>query len=243
MKFGPWVRHPGLELLAMGLCYQDSPECVWVWNLSVGIGQWVRGKVTLRAQKNRFKSMQMLVGLWQVNCHSLSGSACVFHPAGITAYQSYPWGNMCSQPAMHQHSQCVPAYPGSLGPGQDHQTTSSTSFPPPSFFPGGDHDSSHANSHHPSFSQIHTSTTTSTTTVLPPVSSLRPSCLRVEATPTKESSLLPSQVNAASPESPPVPPCVKIEYDSPREIHSHFHCDFSPIHFWLCVCVCFNCLY
>ncbi|XP_030597098.1 uncharacterized protein nobox [Archocentrus centrarchus] len=163
--------------------------------------------------------------------HSQSGGQILLqssgHHAGITAYQSYPWGNMCSQPAMHQHPQCPPAYPGSLGPGQDHQTTSSTSFPLPLFFPGGDHDSSHANSHHPSFSQIHTSTTN----VLPPVSSLRPSCLTVEATPTKESSLLPSQVNAASPESPPVPPCDKIEYDSPREIHSHFHCDFSPIQF------------
>ncbi|XP_006788150.2 rho guanine nucleotide exchange factor 5-like [Neolamprologus brichardi] len=153
------------------------------------------------------------------------------HHAGITAYQSYPWGNMYSQPAMHQRTQCPPAYPGSLGPGREHQPTSSTTLPLPSFFPGEDQESLHANSQNPSLNQTFTSSTTSTTTVLPPVSTLRHSCLRVEDTPARESLLMPSQVNTASPESPAVPSCVKLEYDSPREIHSHFHCDFSPIHF------------
>uniref|UniRef100_A0A669C685 Homeobox domain-containing protein n=1 Tax=Oreochromis niloticus TaxID=8128 RepID=A0A669C685_ORENI len=115
-------------------------------------------------------------------------------PAGITAYQSYPWGNMCSQPAMHQRTQCPPAYPGSLGPGREHQPTSSTIFPLPSFFPGEDQESLHANSQDPSLNQTFTSSTTSTTTVLPPVSTLLPSCLRVEDTPASESLLMPSQV-------------------------------------------------
>ncbi|XP_044028490.1 paired box protein Pax-6-like [Siniperca chuatsi] len=152
------------------------------------------------------------------------------HHGGITAYQSYPWGSMYSQPAIHQRTQCPPTYPASLGGARDHQPPSSTTLPPPSFFTRGDHGPSHANSQRSSHTHTHT-TTSSSTTVLPPVSSLRPSCLRVESTPTKAASLLPSQVSPASPESPPVPPCVKIEYDSPREIHSHFHCDFSPIHF------------
>lgn len=151
--------------------------------------------------------MQMLLAylrlrwsVWGFNyCHwswifSLFGSACVFHPAGITAYQSYPWGNMCSQPAMHQRTQCPPAYPGSLGPGREHQPTSSTIFPLPSFFPGEDQESLHANSQDPSLNQTFTSSTTSTATVLPPVSTLLPSCLRVEDTPARESLLMPSQV-------------------------------------------------
>ncbi|XP_019211438.1 homeobox protein NOBOX isoform X1 [Oreochromis niloticus] len=115
------------------------------------------------------------------------------HHAGITAYQSYPWGNMCSQPAMHQRTQCPPAYPGSLGPGREHQPTSSTIFPLPSFFPGEDQESLHANSQDPSLNQTFTSSTTSTATVLPPVSTLLPSCLRVEDTPARESLLMPSQ--------------------------------------------------
>ncbi|XP_030268463.1 uncharacterized protein nobox isoform X1 [Sparus aurata] len=155
------------------------------------------------------------------------------HHGGITAYQSYPWGNMYSQPTIHQHAQCPSAYPANLGGARDHQPPSSTTLPPPSFFSRGDHGTSHASSQRLSHTHTHntTTTTTSSTTVLPPVSTLRPSRLRAEITPTKASSLLPSQVSPASPESPPVPPCVKIEYDSPQEIHSHFHCDFSPIHF------------
>ncbi|KAM6899564.1 uncharacterized protein nobox [Xenentodon cancila] len=143
---------------------------------------------------------------------------------GITAYQSYPWGNLYGQPPMHQHAQCPLSYPGSLGSTQDHQTPSTTSVH--SFFPGGDQGTSHENSQHMSHTQSYT--TTSSTTILPPVSTLRPSCLRAETTPTKVSSL---QVSSTSPESPPVPSSVKLEYDSPPEIHSHFHCDFSPIHF------------
>ncbi|XP_038581462.1 uncharacterized protein LOC119907854 isoform X2 [Micropterus salmoides] len=153
------------------------------------------------------------------------------HHGGITAYQSYPWGSMYTQPTIHQRAQCPPTYPTSMGGARDHQQPSSTTtVPTPSFFTRGDHGPSHANSQCTSHTHTHTSSSSSTT-VLPPVSSLRPSCLRAESTPTKAMSLLPSQVSPASPESPPVPPCVKIEYDSPREIHSHFHCDFSPIHF------------
>lgn len=146
---------------------------------------------------------------------------------------------MYSQPTIHQHAQCPSAYPANLGGARDHQPPSSTTLPPPSFFSRGDHGPSHASSQRLSHTHTHntTTTTTSSTTVLPPVSTLRPSRLRAEITPTKASSLLPSQVSPASPESPPVPPCVKIEYDSPQEIHSHFHCDFSPIHFWLNVCL------
>ncbi|XP_068584686.1 uncharacterized protein nobox [Cebidichthys violaceus] len=151
------------------------------------------------------------------------------HHGGITAYQSYPWGSMYSQPAIQQRAQCPPTYPGSLEGAQDHQPPASTTLPPPSFFTRGDHGSSHANSQ--CSSHTHTHTSTSSTAVLPPVSTLRPSRLRAEITPTKAASLLSSQVSPASPDSSPVPPCVKIEYDSPREIHSHFHCEFSPIHF------------
>ncbi|XP_037650769.1 uncharacterized protein LOC119503205 [Sebastes umbrosus] len=154
------------------------------------------------------------------------------HHGGIAAYQSYPWGSMYGQPAIHQRTQCPPTYPSSLGGAQDHQPLPSTSLPPPSFFPRGEHGPSHANSQRSSHSHTHTATSSSSSTsVLPPVSTLRPSRLRAEITPTKAASLLPSQVSPASPDSSPVPPCVKIEYDSPREIHSHFHCEFSPIHF------------
>ena len=159
------------------------------------------------------------------------GSSCVFHPGGITSYQSYPWDNMYSQPAMRQHARCPPTYPASLASGQDHQTPSSASLH--SFFLMGDQGTSCENSQHVPLTQSYatTSTTTSLTTSLPPVSALRASGLRAETTPGKVSSLLASQVSSASPESPPVPSSAKIEYDSPPEIHSHFHCDFSPIHF------------
>ncbi|XP_034560639.1 uncharacterized protein LOC117827900 [Notolabrus celidotus] len=147
------------------------------------------------------------------------------HHGGIAAYQTYPWGNVYSQLPVHQRAECPQTYPASLGGARDVQPPSST-LPPPSFF-------THGPSHADSQRQSHTiSSNSSSTTVLPPVSTLRPSCLRAEITPTKAASLLPSQVSPASPESPPVPSSVKIEYDSPQEIHSHFHCDFSPpIHF------------
>ncbi|KAF6737794.1 Homeobox protein NOBOX [Oryzias melastigma] len=142
---------------------------------------------------------------------------------GSAAYQSYPWSNTYNQPVVHQHAQCPPTYLASSGSSQ--QAPSATSLPlQSSFFPGGDHDPSHV-------SQMQTRTTTSTTTALPPISTLRPSCLTAESTPTRVSLLLPSQVSSISPESPPVPSTVKTEYDSPQEMHSHFHCDFSPIHF------------
>lgn len=151
---------------------------------------------------------------------------------GVTAYQSYPWGNMYSQPAIHQRTQCPPTYPGSLEGAPDHQPPSSTTLPPPSFFTRGDQGSTHANSQCLSHAHTHTSTSSSSSTaLLPPVSTLRRSRLRAEVTPTKAASLLSSQVSPASPDSSPLSPCVKIEYDSPREIHSHFHCEFSPIQF------------
>ncbi|KAM9839056.1 uncharacterized protein nobox [Aulostomus maculatus] len=152
------------------------------------------------------------------------------HHGGITAYQSYPWGNMYTQPAMHQRSQCPPNYPANFGAARDFQPPSSTNLlPPPSFFQRGDL-TSHADSQHSS-SHTLTQTTNSTTTVLPPVSTLRPSRLREESTPTKVAQLMASQISPSSLQSPSVPPCVKIEHDSPQEIHSHFHCDFSPILF------------
>nr|XP_040043934.1 homeobox protein NOBOX-like [Gasterosteus aculeatus aculeatus] len=154
------------------------------------------------------------------------------HHGGIAAYQSYPWGSMYSQPALHQRTPCPPIYPGSLEGARDHQP-SSTTLLPPSFFAQGDQGSSHANPECSSHNHTHNSTTSSTSssTVLPPVSSLRPSRLRAEITPAKAASLLSSQVSPASPDSSPGPPGAKMEYDSPREIPSHFHCEFSPIHF------------
>ncbi|KAK2830312.1 hypothetical protein Q5P01_018243 [Channa striata] len=152
------------------------------------------------------------------------------HHGGITAYQSYPWSNMYNQQTMHQRTQCPTTYSASLGAARDHQPPS-TALPPPSFFPRGDHGLPHANTQRSSHTQTHPTSSSTTTTVLPPVSTLRPPLLRAESTPAKVASLLPSQVSPNSPESPPGPPCVKIEYDSPREIHSHFHCDFSPIQF------------
>ncbi|XP_029022972.1 homeobox protein NOBOX-like [Betta splendens] len=143
---------------------------------------------------------------------------------GITAYQSYPWGNMYNQQTMHQRAQCPPTYPVGMGAARDHQSASST-LPPPTFFPRGDHGLSRSTHSHTQ------ATTSSGATVLPPVSTLRHPHLRAESPPAKVASLLPCQVSPASPDRFPVPPCVKIEYDSPREIHSHFHCDFSSIHF------------
>lgn len=141
---------------------------------------------------------------------------------GMAAYQSYPWGSMYSQPSVHQRPPCPSTFPSSLGAQRDHQLPPSGSVPPPPvFFSRGDHGLS--NHSRPSHS--------SSSTVLPPVSTLRPPRLRAETTPTKAASLLSSQVSPASPQRPSVPPCVKIEYDSPRQIHSHFHCDFSPTHF------------
>lgn len=142
------------------------------------------------------------------------------HLGGIAAYQTYPWSNIYGQLTVHQRNECPPAYPANMGGARDIQAPSST-LPHASFFT---HGPSHTDSQRHSIS--------STTTVLPPVSTLRPARLRTKITPSKAASLSSSQVSPTSPESPPVPPTVKIEYDSPQEIHSHFHCDFSsPIHF------------
>ncbi|MEQ2181388.1 hypothetical protein GOODEAATRI_011123 [Goodea atripinnis] len=153
------------------------------------------------------------------------------HHGGMTSYQSYPWSNLYSQQAIHQRAQCPPTYSASLGSVIDHQTPSTPSLPLHSLFQVGEHNPSHINLQQAAETQPHTASSTTTTTALPPLSTLRPSCLRAESTPTKVSSLLPSQVSSTCPESPSSPSCVKLEYDSPQEIHSHFQCDFSPIHF------------
>lgn len=151
----------------------------------------------------------------------------------MAAYQSYPWGNVYSQTAIQQHAPCPPTFTANLGGAREHQPPSSTTLPPLSLFPLSDHAPPLANSQGPSHTPTHTGSCTGATftTALPPVSTLRPPRLHAEITPTKAASLLPSQTSPTSPESPPVPSCVKIEYDSPQEIHSHFHCDFSSIHF------------
>ncbi|XP_008420063.1 uncharacterized protein nobox [Poecilia reticulata] len=150
------------------------------------------------------------------------------HHGGVASYQSYPWSNLYSQPGVHQRTQCPSTYSASLGSVRDHQTPSTSSLPVHPGFQVGEHNPSHTNLQQAAETQSHIPTSTA---VLPPVSTLRPSCLRAEITPTSSSSLLPSQVNSTSPQSPSAPSCVKLEYDSPREIHSHFHCDFSPIQF------------
>lgn len=149
---------------------------------------------------------------------------------GMAAYQSYPWGSVYSQPAVQQRASCPPAFTATLGGAQEHQPLSST-LPPLSFFTVGEHAPPHSSSQGSSHTQPHTDGCVATTSALPPVSSLPPPHLRAEITPTKAACLLPTQSSPASPESSPAPPCVKIEYDSPQEIHSHFQCDFSPIQF------------
>uniref|UniRef100_A0A3B5PS80 NOBOX oogenesis homeobox n=1 Tax=Xiphophorus maculatus TaxID=8083 RepID=A0A3B5PS80_XIPMA len=150
------------------------------------------------------------------------------HHGGVASYQSYPWSNLYSQPGVHQRTQCPSTFSASLGSVRDLQTPSTSSLPVHPGFQVGEHNPSHTNLQQAAETQSHIPTST---TVLPPVSTLRPSCLRAETTPTSSSSLLPSQVSSTSPQSPSAPSCVKLEYDSPREIHSHFHCDFSPIQF------------
>lgn len=145
-----------------------------------------------------------------------------FQTGGLPVYPSYPWGNLYSQTAVHQRAPST--FSASLGSSRDHQAPSTSSFPLPSFVLQGDRGSSYVNLQHSSHTRTHTETST---TVLPPVSTLRTPGLRAETTPNKASSLLSSPAK----ESLAAPPCVKLEYDSPREIHSHFHCDFSPIHF------------
>ncbi|XP_037548753.1 homeobox protein NOBOX [Nematolebias whitei] len=137
------------------------------------------------------------------------------HNGGMPVYPSYPWGNLYSQTAVHQRAPST--FSASLVSSLDHQAPSTSSLPLPSFVPQGDRGSSHLNLQHSSHTRTHTETSTT----------LRTPSLRAETTPNKVSSLLSSPAK----ESLAAPPCVKLEYDSPREIHSHFHCDFSPIHF------------
>ncbi|PWA14988.1 hypothetical protein CCH79_00008864, partial [Gambusia affinis] len=142
------------------------------------------------------------------------------HHGGVASYQSYPWSNLYSQPGVHQRTQCPSTFTASLGSIRDHQTPSTSSLPVHPGFQVGEHNPSHTNVQQAAETQSDIPTST---TVLPPVSTLRPSCLRAETTPTGSSSLLPSQVSGTSPQSPSAPSCVKLEYDSPQEIHSHFH--------------------
>nr|XP_046182482.1 actin cytoskeleton-regulatory complex protein pan1-like [Oncorhynchus gorbuscha] len=134
---------------------------------------------------------------------------------GITAYQSYPWDQLYSHPAViQQRNQCSQFTTTSLG-GRDHPTSSS--YLPPTYYPR-----SHTHSQRPSHTLTHTSTQAQ---VLPPVSILQHPH--------------PRGVSAPQPRvpTPPLalldpPTCVKAENESPPHIHSsHFHCDFSPILF------------
>ncbi|XP_023831929.1 uncharacterized protein nobox [Salvelinus sp. IW2-2015] len=134
---------------------------------------------------------------------------------GITAYQSYPWDQLYSHPAViQQRNQCSQFTTTTLG-GRDHPTSSS--YLPPTYYPR-----SHTHSQRPSHTLTHTSTQAQ---VLPPVSTLRHPH--------------PRGVSAPQPRAPTPPlalldppTCVKAENESPPHIHSsHFHCDFSPILF------------
>ncbi|XP_061753082.1 paired box protein Pax-6-like [Nerophis ophidion] len=120
---------------------------------------------------------------------------------GMAAYQSYPWAGVYAQPTAHQRSYTV----------RDLQAPSPSAGLPPCV--------QWANLPH------------SAAAILPPVCTLQPSRTRAESTATKAAPLLPpSQASPVSLHSPLASSCVKMEYDSPRQVHSHFHCDFSPIH-------------
>ncbi|CAL8371116.1 unnamed protein product [Boreogadus saida] len=136
---------------------------------------------------------------------------------GPPAYQSYSWGNILGQPAVVQQAQGPSSYPGGLQP-----PSSTSTLPSSSFFIRGSHGPSNPQ-HCSSHSQTHTSVTSTTTNHSMAAVQRGPQVPRGAA--------LPTQVSPASPGSPPPPSCVKIEYESPDQIHSHFHCDFSPIHF------------
>ncbi|XP_061902243.1 paired box protein Pax-6-like isoform X1 [Entelurus aequoreus] len=122
---------------------------------------------------------------------------------GMAAYQSYPWASVYAQSTAHQRSYTV----------RDLQAPSPSAGLPPC--------AQHAGPPHAA----------ATAAILPPVCTLQPSRVRAESTATKAAPLLPpSQASPVSLHSPLAPSCVRMEYDSPRQIHSHFHCDFSPIH-------------
>ncbi|CAL8296572.1 unnamed protein product [Lota lota] len=151
------------------------------------------------------------------------------HHGGTPAYQSYSWGNMRGQPAVVQRAQCPSSYSGT------HQQPSSTStLPSASFFPRGSHGPSNPqrSSYH---TQTHASTTTTNDSIVithkPPTTLPAPGHKADGGPQHPRAAGLPAQVSPASSGSQTAPSCVKIEYDSPDEIHSHFHCDFSPIHF------------
>nr|XP_057903105.1 uncharacterized protein LOC131101774 [Doryrhamphus excisus] len=161
----------------------------------------------------------------QAYVHSQSGGQILLQAAGqhggMAAYKSYPWANVYGQPAAHQCLQRPATYSSTgfaAAAGRDFQAPSSSANLLPLCFQRADPLPSQALTH-----------VGGTTTVLPPVSTLQPSRLRVDSGATKVAPMLPP--SHASPGSPLVPSGEKMEYDSPREVHSHFHCDFSPIHF------------
>ena len=111
---------------------------------------------------------------------------------------------------------------------RDHVTasTSSSSYPytasVPNLLP---HRNYPRGGHGPSHSQRPTAS------AVPAMSAPLPPFSRADgALPNAGPPLVP-HVSPALPEPPLEPPCLKAEYDSPREVHSHFQCDFSPIHF------------
>ncbi|XP_077599713.1 uncharacterized protein nobox isoform X2 [Stigmatopora nigra] len=151
---------------------------------------------------------------------SHGGGQIIMQPnnsGGVGSYLSYPWPNVYTQPAVQQ---LAPNYPaGFTGAARDHQVPSSSS-------------SAGAPA---CFQRVYAHGGGGGGGVLPPVSTLQPSRLRVEgraAAETDAASLPPSQPNpVCSPSCHVAPSSVKIESDSPCEIHSHFNCDFSAIHF------------
>ncbi|XP_019729755.1 homeobox protein NOBOX [Hippocampus comes] len=130
---------------------------------------------------------------------------------GMASYQSYPWPNMYAQPSVRQ---LAPNYTAGFAGARDLQIPS-TSGNMPQCFPCA----------HGHGGPI----------ILPPVSTLQPSRLRAEsgmgAKGMAVAPLFPSQASPGSPRSAAAPSCDKVENDSPRAIHSHFQCDFSPIQF------------
>ncbi|CAL8293909.1 unnamed protein product [Merluccius merluccius] len=161
------------------------------------------------------------------------------HHGGTPAYQSYSWGNILAQPAVVQRAQCPASYSG----GHPQSGTAGTLLPTSSFFPLNPQRSSSNSSSSSSHTQTHTATTTTSTNNnnnnsiaaviphMPPTALQAPRHKANDGPQLQKPTALAAQVSPASPESPPASSCGKIEYDSPHNIHSHFHCDFSPIHF------------
>ncbi|KAJ3609447.1 hypothetical protein NHX12_023968 [Muraenolepis orangiensis] len=146
---------------------------------------------------------------------------------GTPAFRSYSWGNIQGPPAVVQRAQCPSSYTG------NHQQPSATGTLHPSSFPRGIHGPPRWPSSHGQTRTI-TATNNSLAVSVPhvPLAALQAPGPKADGGPQPpKATALQTQVGPASPESPPASSCDKIEYDSPHELHSHFHCDFSPIHF------------